>query len=529
MHTATPRARVQGLKGVSGLSGLMQFNMVQSFVPEYMHGILLGVTKTIMNKWFSPTENGNSYFVGKELKTISARLSHIQPPDFIERLPRDLEVHHNHLKATEYQSWLLFDALPCMDGILPDDYLRHFAHLSEAIHILLGDAVTAEALDRAASLLDTFYKDFATLYSEGSCGINFHNAGFHLVSCIRQWVPLWAWSCFCFEDANAMILQAVHGTGDVTKQVIRFKEVQCVLNKNDRANPASRPGRGTWSNLNYVSDTCATAALQTLKKRLSDKKPHVRFFLEVIETVINAIDSRFQKWFSSREAKLATASSPQFRLWWLPEEEKEDVRRMLVAEALNMEPAVNTTAAAPASSDSGEEDFFSYGPGANRETSTGPPEEEMPFGIFSFGIVIRLKITIGGSFNPDAVQPRTQVKFVLSWPVVLNVMDDSPFLLTVLVRGSREGVADTVVRALMDSPFRLINLKHQDGPPLKFSLFISVATVLAFSRICTKKANTIDIYFHLIPSFCQPAHREQHEILTTVEEERDPYKKTSSA
>ncbi|KAK1905735.1 Zinc finger BED domain containing protein 1 [Dissostichus eleginoides] len=40
-----------------------------------------------------------------------------------------------------------------------------------------------------------------------------------------------------------------------------------------------------------------------------------------------------------------------------------------------MEPAVNTTAAAPASSDFGEEDFFSYGPGANRGTSTGPPEE----------------------------------------------------------------------------------------------------------------------------------------------------------
>ncbi|KAI4805508.1 hypothetical protein KUCAC02_010118, partial [Chaenocephalus aceratus] len=74
MHTATPRARVQGFK-----------------------------------------ESGKRYFVGKELKTISARLSHIQPPYFIERLPRDLEVHHNHLKATEYQSWLLFYALPCMD------------------------------------------------------------------------------------------------------------------------------------------------------------------------------------------------------------------------------------------------------------------------------------------------------------------------------------------------------------------------------------------------------------------------------
>ncbi|KAJ8387648.1 hypothetical protein AAFF_G00151980 [Aldrovandia affinis] len=110
--------------------------------------------------------------------------------------------------------------------------------------------------------------------------------------------------------------------------------------------------------------------LLTLKKRLSDKKPHVRFFWEVIDTVVKAIDSRFQKLLSSREAKLATASSPQFLLWWLPDEEKEDVRRMLVAEA------ENTAAAASATlSDSGEEDFFSYGPGVTRGTNSGPPEE----------------------------------------------------------------------------------------------------------------------------------------------------------
>ncbi|KAJ8349113.1 hypothetical protein SKAU_G00277020 [Synaphobranchus kaupii] len=113
----------------------------------------------------------------------------------------------------------------------------------------------------------------------------------------------------------------------------------------------------------------------TLKKRLSDKKPHVCFFSEVIDTVVKLIDSRFQKLLSSREAKLATASSPQFRLWWLPDEEKEDVRRMLAAEASNMEPAENTAAAPATLSDSGEEDFFSYGPGATRGTNSGPPEE----------------------------------------------------------------------------------------------------------------------------------------------------------
>ncbi|KAJ8412342.1 hypothetical protein AAFF_G00146090 [Aldrovandia affinis] len=49
---------------------------------------------------------------------------------------------------------------------------------------------------------------------------------------------------------------------------------------------------------------------------------------------------------------------------------------MLVAEASIMEPAENTAAAASATlSDSGEEDFFSYGPAATRGTNSGPPEE----------------------------------------------------------------------------------------------------------------------------------------------------------
>lgn len=127
----------------------------------------------------------------------------------------------------------------------------------------------------------------------------------------------------------------------------------------------------------------------------------------------------------------------------------------------------------------------------------------MTFRIFLFGIVICLKITISGSFSPDAVQPRTQVKFGLSCPDVLGVMDDSPFLLMVLVRGrskdrgttsmfmissspmeyssfflcmnsqkfvifsSWSGGSCWVVRALMESSFRLINLRHHDGPPVK--------------------------------------------------------------
>ena len=78
---------------------------------------------------------------------------------------------------------------------------------------------------RAEELLTEFYKLFPQLYNKGLCGLNMHNIGSHLTYFVRKWGPLWAWSCFPFEDANAAILSSVHGTGDVTQQCIKVREI----------------------------------------------------------------------------------------------------------------------------------------------------------------------------------------------------------------------------------------------------------------------------------------------------------------
>ena len=86
------------------------------------------------------------------------------PPDYIERLPRDLEQHFNHLKAAEYEAFLLYYGIHCLQGYLPDPYLEHFAMLSESIHILLGDSISNAELDRAEFMLNQFYVQLADLY-----------------------------------------------------------------------------------------------------------------------------------------------------------------------------------------------------------------------------------------------------------------------------------------------------------------------------------------------------------------------------
>ena len=135
MSLATDQLRISGFKGLFGLSNLKGLNFAYAVPPDYMHVILLGVTKSLLSKWFLPKESGNSYYIGKSLHVFSQRVKAIKPPFFRERLPRDLEKHYMNLKATELQLLLLYYCLPCLEEILPKAYLDHIALLSETTFI----------------------------------------------------------------------------------------------------------------------------------------------------------------------------------------------------------------------------------------------------------------------------------------------------------------------------------------------------------------------------------------------------------
>lgn len=283
---ATSAVRIKGICGMTGLASMPWFDVVIGIVPDYMHSVLLGVTKTLMYKFFSPTNSGKPYFIGKHLKNISKRLKDICPPDVIERLPRDLEKHYSHFKATELQNWLLFYSLPCLNGYLDEIYLEHLALLSEGIFLLLGDNITEDDLMKAETLLDLFYEQFSTLYGQGSCGLNVHNIGAHMVFYVRMWGPLWSWSCFAFEDWNAAILKSVHGTGDVTKQCLRLTELQLKMNSININNIPNRNARSffakmktkhnkLWNVTNCDVNVATAGALKTCTDLNEDDKTKI--------------------------------------------------------------------------------------------------------------------------------------------------------------------------------------------------------------------------------------------------------------
>ncbi|KAK3731182.1 hypothetical protein QZH41_019239, partial [Actinostola sp. cb2023] len=90
---------VMGVYDVTSLALMEWFDIVLGLVPDYMHGCLLGITKTLLHKWLSPKHHKKPYFVGGQISQINKRLLQMRPPDSLARLPRDLEKHFKNLKA----------------------------------------------------------------------------------------------------------------------------------------------------------------------------------------------------------------------------------------------------------------------------------------------------------------------------------------------------------------------------------------------------------------------------------------------
>ena len=57
-----------GVKDVSVLFRLPYFDPINCLVPDYMHGVLLGTTKKLLQLWFSASSSKQPYHLGNKIK-----------------------------------------------------------------------------------------------------------------------------------------------------------------------------------------------------------------------------------------------------------------------------------------------------------------------------------------------------------------------------------------------------------------------------------------------------------------------------
>ncbi|XP_077519808.1 uncharacterized protein LOC144129530 [Amblyomma americanum] len=209
---------IAGVKGPSPFMNLKHCDVIWGLTPDYMHCVLLGVTRQLTELWL--TEVHEPYYIGSPqiFQLLDARLLILKPPQCIRRVQRTLSVR-KFWKATEWQQWLLYFALPCLEGILPSRYLKHFALLVQGIYLLLKDTVTVPNVTESTHCLVKFVVDTQFLYSKRQMTFNVHQI-MHLPKSAMLQGPLWAHSCFAFEANMGRLKELVTSAKGVPLQIV---------------------------------------------------------------------------------------------------------------------------------------------------------------------------------------------------------------------------------------------------------------------------------------------------------------------
>lgn len=215
----------RGVITVSPLINMPQFHIVWSFVPDYMHCVLLGVVRQFLELWLESA--GKAFYVGRSQQAIDSRLMAISPPKDVRRAPRPSK-EKRFWKAKECENWLLFYCLPVLDGILGRQYLQHWACLVEALHVMLEPRVSFADLAVAEGLLLDFHGNAEVLYGPECMTYNMHQL-LHLGKSVRHWGPLWAHSAFPFEAGNGTLKAAVKSSNGIASQIGRMLQIDTVV------------------------------------------------------------------------------------------------------------------------------------------------------------------------------------------------------------------------------------------------------------------------------------------------------------
>lgn len=85
-HFRTKKTSINGVNGLSPMIGFQHFNLVHSFTIDYMHGILLGLVKNMIELWIDPKNHKEQYYIqSNQKRIIDLRIASIKPCRFIGR------------------------------------------------------------------------------------------------------------------------------------------------------------------------------------------------------------------------------------------------------------------------------------------------------------------------------------------------------------------------------------------------------------------------------------------------------------
>ncbi|KAJ8672234.1 hypothetical protein QAD02_003493 [Eretmocerus hayati] len=211
-------------KGVIGPTVLMLLravNIVLSFVPEYMHCGPLGVIKSFTEAWFLPKYKGKPFYLGrKKRKEFNRRMTNIKPTSEITRLPKE---YGEDPKASQMKNIALYYSLPCLRGLMGQEYYDHWFLFVYGFTLCLEDHVSDDDRRRAKKAFEELRDKIEDLYGKEHKRFNAHMFE-HIIEYVELFGALWAWSAFPFEHFNGVLTKCYHGTQHVPEQIAKISD-----------------------------------------------------------------------------------------------------------------------------------------------------------------------------------------------------------------------------------------------------------------------------------------------------------------
>lgn len=206
-----------GFKNPSRLINLTKFDIIDGFVPDYMH-ILSGIGKQFANIWFGSSKRSGLLDANK-VDRINTILNCMKVPHQVGRLTRSLK-DKAFWKAREWENWVLYYSTPILTQFFDKKYVIHWMKLVEGMYILLQSEISIDELNCADILLHEFVTETENLYSQFAMTFNVHLLQ-HLSESVLNWGPLFCHSAFAFESGNYQLLKSVHAAKGVHQQICR--------------------------------------------------------------------------------------------------------------------------------------------------------------------------------------------------------------------------------------------------------------------------------------------------------------------
>ena len=164
-----------------------------------MHNLFLGTAKHCMEIWTK-----NNILSKQDLAIIEKRMSQMQAPYSIGRLPLKIGSGFSGFTADQWRNWTVSYSPIALRDVLPREHLQYWLLFVKACSLLCTRYLKKGNIQLADQYLQLFCTKYEEVNGKEACTPNMH-LHLHLKECLNDYGPLYSFWCYAFERYNGML------------------------------------------------------------------------------------------------------------------------------------------------------------------------------------------------------------------------------------------------------------------------------------------------------------------------------------